>query len=168
MLHSLNKFLKQHYKENYEKALLQKYNFIKKFSDGINIEYLKEMCNDKNNKIYLYSINEVLTNDYKNEIIGIAVIRKILNTTTKIRIYIPLISIHIKMRSFGYGSVILDEITNKFNKTKILEIVLLSLDNTFDFYSKLGFIKSNVKFIEKNENIQDCIMMIKTISTQYE
>lgn len=151
------------YKENYENAIKQKHNFLKKFSDGINIDYLKEMCSDKNNKIYLYSINKVLTDDYKNEIIGIAVIRKILHTSTKIRIYIPLIAIHKNMRSFGYGSLILDEIINKFNKTKTLEIVLLSLDNTFDFYSKLGFIKSNVKFIEKNENTKDCIMMIKTI-----
>lgn len=164
MLFSLNKFLKNNYKDNYEKALSQKHNFIKKFSDGINIDYLKEMCNDKNNKIYLYSINEVLTTDYKNEIIGIAVIRKILHTFNKIRIYIPLIAIHKNMRSFGYGSIILDEITNKFNKTKTLEIVLLSLDNTFDFYSKLGFFKSNVKFIEKNENTKNCIMMIKTIN----
>ena len=151
------------FKDNYEKAIRQKHNFLKKFSDGINIDYLKEMCSDKNNKIYLYSINKVLTDDYKNEIIGIAVIRKILYTSIKIRIYIPLIAIHKDMRSFGYGSLILDEITNKFSKTKTLEIVLLSLDDTFDFYSKLGFIKSNVKFIEKNENIKDCIMMIKTI-----
>lgn len=163
MLLSLNKFLMSKYKENYEKAIKQKHNFLKKFSDGINIDYLKEMCSDKNNKIYLYSINKVLTDDYKNEIIGIAVVRKILHTSTKIRIYIPLIAIHKDMRSFGYGSLILDEICNKFNKTKTLEIVLLSLDNTFDFYSKLGFVKSNVKFIEKNENTKDCIMMIKTI-----
>lgn len=163
MLLSLNKFLMSNYKENYEKALKQKHNFLKKFSDGINIDYLKEMCSDKNNKIYLYSINKVLTDDYKNEIIGIAVIRKILHTSTKIRIYIPLIAIHKDMRSFGYGALILDEICNKFNKTKTLEIVLLSLDNTFNFYNKLGFVKSNVKFIEKNENTKDCIMMIKTI-----
>jgi len=165
MLLSLNKFLMSKFKDNYEKAIRQKHNFLKKFSDGINIDYLKEMCNDKNNKIYLYSINKVLTDDYKNEIIGIAVIRKILHTSTKIRIYIPLIAIHKDMRSFGYGSLILDEIINKFNKTKTktLEIVLLSLDNTCDFYGKLGFVKSNVKFIEKNENTKDCIMMIKTI-----
>ena len=163
MLLSLNKFLMSKYKENYEKAIKQKHNFLKKFSDGINIDYLKEMCSDKNNKIYLYSINKVLTDDYKNEIIGIAVVRKILHTSTKIRIYIPLIAIHKDMRSFGYGALILDEIINKFNKTKTLEIVLLSLDDTFDFYSKLGFVKSNVKFIEKNENTKDCIMMIKTI-----
>lgn len=163
MLLSLNKFLMSNYKENYEKALKQKHNFLKKFSDGINIDYLKEMCSDKNNKIYLYSINKVLTNDYKNEIIGITVIRKILHTSTKIRIYIPLIAIHKDMRSYGYGSLILDEIYNKFNKIKTLEIVLLSLKNTFNFYNKLGFVKSNVKFIEKTENTKDCIMMIKTI-----
>ena len=163
MLFSLNKFIMSKFKDNYEKALLQKHNFIKKFSDGINIDYLKEMCNDKNNKIYLYSMNEILTDNYKNEIIGIAVIRKILHSTSKIRIYIPLIAIHKNMRSFGYGSLILDEIINKFNKTKTLEIVLLSLQSSFEFYKKLGFVKSNVKFIEKTENVKNCIMMIKTI-----
>lgn len=163
MLYSLNKFLKHFYKENYIKAISQKHNFIKKFCNDINTEYLKEMCNDNKNKIYLYSMNEVLTENYKNEIIGIVVVRKILHTSTKIRIYVPLIAIHLNMRSLGYGSLILDEICNKFNKNKILEIVLLSLENTFNFYSKLGFEKSIVKFIKKNENTKNCIMMIKTI-----
>jgi N-acetylglutamate synthase-like GNAT family acetyltransferase len=163
MLYSLNKFLKQKFSDNYEKAINQRHNFILKFSNGINIEYLKEICNDKNNKIYLYTINDFITDNYKNEIIGIAVVRTILNNNTKIRIYIPLITIHKEMRSFGYGTIILEEIIQKFNKKNIFEIVLLSLQTSYDFYEKLGFIKSNVKFIEKKENIKDCIMMIKTI-----
>ena len=163
MLISLNKFLKSKFKEKYEKALKQKHNFIAKFCDNINADYLKEMCDDTNNKIYLYSINEVLTDNYKNEIIGIAVIRKILNTNNKTRIYIPLISIHTSMRSYGYGKIILEEIIDKYNREKTLEIVLLSLVSSYDFYSKLGFTKSNVKFIEKNETIENCIMMIKVI-----
>ena len=46
------------------------------------------MCQDDKNKIYLYSINEIITDNYKNEIIGFVVIRKILNTIDKTRIYI--------------------------------------------------------------------------------
>lgn len=160
MLYSLNKFLKSNFKDNYEKALSKKHKFVAKFSSGINIEYLLEMCNDKNNKIYIYSINE---NPTKNDVIGIAVIRTILNSNNKIRIYIPLIAIHKDMRSFGYGSIIIDEIINKFNKTKTLEIVLLSLTSSYNFYIGLGFEKARVKYIEKNENIQDSIMMIKVI-----
>lgn len=165
MLISLNKFLKSKFKDKYEKALKQKHKLIAKFSENINIDYLKEMCDDKNNKIYLYSINDILTDNYKNEIIGIVVIRKILNTTSKIRIYIPLISIHQDMRSFGYGSIIIDEIVNKYHKNKTLELVLLSLKSSYDFYSKLGFVKSTIKFIEKNETINDCIMMINIYYT---
>ena len=59
--------------------------------------------------------------------------------------------------------ILLEEIIQKFNKKSILEIVLLSLQTSYNFYEKLGFVKSNIKFIEKNENIQDCIMMNKTI-----
>jgi predicted GNAT family N-acyltransferase len=161
MLISLNKFLKSKFKENYEKAYKQKYKLIAKYCDNINIDYLKEMCDDTNNKIYLYSINEVLTDNYKNEIIGIAVIRKILNTKSKTRLYIPLISIHLSMRSYGYGQTIIDQIVNKYTKNNTLEIVLLSLESSYEFYSKMGFIKSNVKFIEKHETIGNCIMMTK-------
>jgi ribosomal protein S18 acetylase RimI-like enzyme len=164
MLISLNKFFKSKFTDKYEKAIKQKYKFIMKFCENINIVYLKEMCNDKSNNIYIYSINDNLTDNYKNEIIGIVVIRKILNTSTKIRIYVPLISIHTSMQSYGYGSIIMDEIISKYYKNKTLEIVLLSLKSSYDFYSKLGFFNFNVKFIKKNETIGDCIMMIKIIN----
>jgi ribosomal protein S18 acetylase RimI-like enzyme len=166
MLINLNKFLKIYFKDNFIKAQEQKYNFIYKYCANINIDYLKSMCLDSNNKILLYGINNKLTENYKNEIIGIIVYRIILSTANKIRIYIPLISIHKNMRSAGYGSLILDELIAKYSKNKTLEIVLLSLESSVDFYNKLGFIKSNVKYIQKNETIDNCIMMKKVIDSK--
>jgi hypothetical protein len=160
MLISLNKFLKIKFKDKYEKSQKQKHKLIAKYSEKINIDYIKELCNDKNNKIFLYSINNTLTDNYKNEIIGIVIIRKILNTISKIRLYIPLISIHSTMRNYGYGICIIDEIVKKYTNNKTLEIVLLSLKNSYEFYKKLGFYYTNVKFIKQNETIGDCIMMM--------
>ena len=149
MLINLEKFLKMKFKEKekLQKAYNQKYNFVYKFCENINIEYLKTMCSDINNKILLYIINEKLTENYKNEIIGILVYRIILCSSNKIRIYIPLISIHKDMRAYGYGSIILEEFIAKYHKNKILELVLLSLQSSHDFYEKIGFQKSNVKYI---------------------
>jgi ribosomal protein S18 acetylase RimI-like enzyme len=165
MLISLNKFFKLKFKnkEQIEKAHEQKYKFLLKFTSNINTEYLKTICSDSNNKILLYTINEKLTENYKNEIVGIVVYRIILHSFDIKRIYISLISIHEKMRSLGYGSVILDEFIAKYQKNKTLELVLLSLQSSYDFYKKLGFEKSKVKYIQKNEIIDDCIIMAKKI-----
>ena len=163
MLININKFLKTHFKDNLIKAQEQKYKFIHRFCENINIGYIKTMTFDLNNKIFLYTMNQVLTDNYKNEIIGIIVYRIILCNSSKIRIYIPLVSIHKDMRSYGYGSIILDEFIEKYHKNKILELVLLSLESSYDFYNKLGFAKSNVKYIQKKETIENCIMMVKII-----
>lgn len=163
MLININKFLKTYFKDDLIKAHEQKHKFIHRFCENINIDYLKSMCTDSNNKIFLYTMNQVLTENYKNEIIGIIVYRIILLNYKKIRIYIPLISIHKDMRSYGYGSLILDDFIKKYYKNRIIELVLLSLESSYDFYSKLGFTKSDVKYIKKNETIENCIMMIKTI-----
>jgi len=163
MLYSLNKFLNINYPNNYAKAIKYKYKFISKYCDNINIDYLKKISSDTNNLIYLYTINSVLTSDYKNEIIGIVVIRKILYTEKKIRIYVPLISLRVDAREYGYGTVILQEIEKKFSKRETLEIVLLSLQSSVNFYLKLGFQISYVKFIEKNEILEDNVQMVKII-----
>jgi ribosomal protein S18 acetylase RimI-like enzyme len=165
MLININKFLKTYFKDNLTKALEQKHKFIYKYCENINIDYLKAICLDSNNKILLYTINEKLTTNYKNEIIGILVYRIILSKRNKMRIYIPLISIHKDMRSYGYGSIILDDFIRKYKKNKTLELVLLSLESSFDFYNKLGFVKSDVKYIEKKETIENCIMMKKVIES---
>lgn len=163
MLININKFLKTYFKDNLNKALKQKHKFIYKYCENINIDYLKAICLDSNNKILLYTINDKLTENYKNEIIGIIVYRIILSKHNKMRIYIPLISIHKDMRSFGYGGIILDDFIAKYHTNKTLELVLLSLESSFDFYNKLGFVKSDVKYIKKKENIENCIMMRKLI-----
>lgn len=164
MLININKFLKTYFKDNLTKAISQKHKFLHRFCENINVEYLKTMCTDPKNKILLYTMNQVLTDNYKNEIIGIIVYRIILCSSNKIRIYIPLISIHKDMRSYGYGSIILDDFIKKYYKNKTVELVLLSLESSYDFYSKLGFAKSNVKYIQKNETIENCIMMTKVIN----
>ena len=165
MLINLDKFLKLKFKnkEQLKKAHEQKHKFLLKFCTNINIEYLKGICSDVNNKILLYTINEKLSDNYKNEIIGLIVYRIILYNSNKTRIYISLIAIHKKMRSFGYGSIILDEFISKYQNNKILELVLLSLQSSYDFYEKLGFEKSDVKYIQKNEIIDNCVMMLKKI-----
>ena len=165
MLINLDKFFKLKFKDKEQllKAHEQKHKFLLKFCKNINVEYLKGICSDLNNKILLYTINDKLSDNYKNEIIGIIVYRIILCNSNKTRIYVSLISIHEKMRSFGYGSIILDEFISKYQKNKLLELVLLSLQSSYDFYEKLGFEKSDVKYIQKNEIIDDCVMMLKKI-----
>jgi ribosomal protein S18 acetylase RimI-like enzyme len=163
MLININKFLKTFFKNKLAKAQEHKHKFIYKYCENINIDYLKSICLDSNNKILLYTINETLTDNYKNEIVGIIVYRIILSRHNKMRIYIPLISIHKDMRSYGYGSIILDDFIAKYQKNKTLELVLLSLESSFNFYNKLGFLKSDVKYIKKKESIENCIMMIKVI-----
>ena len=165
MLININKFFKINFKDNLTKAQKQKHNFIYKYCENINIDYLKSMCLDSNNKILLYTINEKLTDNYKNEIVGIIIYRIILYRSNKLRIYIPLISIHKDMRSYGYGSIILNDFIEKFQKNNTLELVLLSLESSFNFYNKLGFVKSDVKYIKKKETIDNCIMMKKVIKT---
>ena len=91
MLININKFLKTYFKDNLTKAISQKHKFLHRFCENINVEYLKTMCTDPKNKILLYTMNQVLTDNYKNEIIGIIVYRIILCSSNKIRIYIPLI-----------------------------------------------------------------------------
>jgi ribosomal protein S18 acetylase RimI-like enzyme len=152
MLYNLNKFYKS------KKIEIEKYKFIATYCNNINTEYLQRICEDKNNKIYLYTINQTLNVNYMDEIIGIAIIRTILKNKSKTRIYIPLISVHKDMRNYGYGNIIMNEIKNKYNNL-ILEIVLLSLKSSYDFYKKIGFIKSRVHYIKQNETIGSCIMM---------
>jgi ribosomal protein S18 acetylase RimI-like enzyme len=158
MFITLNKFIKLFFTE---KELNKKHYFINKFCENINKEYIKNLVNDKNNKILLYSINNKLSDNYKNEIIGIIIYRIILYNNTKIRIYISLISIHKNMRDMGYGNIIIEEFINKFNKNKIIEFVLLSLPSSYEFYKKIGFEKTNIKYIQKKEIIDNNIMMIK-------
>lgn len=161
MLLTFEEYIKKKYNNNREKYILakaKKYLLFKRFCDNININYIKEKCNDKNNKILLYSIN----GQAYNEIVGLLMYRIILNTKNKIRVYLSIITVKECMRSYGYGQLILDEFVNKFNKDgKELEIVLLSVSESYSFYEKNGFMKENIQYIQKNEDVTNNIMMKK-------
>ena len=137
---------------NKEKKL-NKILFYHKFCDNISRSYLETISQDQNNKFYLYSIGG---NNY-HDIAGVIIYRIILNTPKKYRIFISTIGIHPNVRNSGYGSIIIKEIIKKFNKN--LEIVLLSLPSSEKFYEKLGFVKSDVRYILNNKNIGENIMM---------
>ena len=97
MLISFSKYINHKFK-NKELKLLAKnnrYKFVKKFIDNINLDYLKELCEDKNNKILIYSISNDL--NFRN-FFGIIIYRKILDNKFKKRIYLSLISLHKKVR----------------------------------------------------------------------
>jgi len=166
MLLTFVEYIKKKYYDNQEKYALakeKKYLLFKRFCDNISIEYIKEKCKDSNNKILLYSIN---SKDYKesNELVGIIMYRIIMNTKKKLRVYLCLMSIRESMRDYGYGQLLLNELTEKFNiKNKNIEIVLLSVPESYNFYEKNGFIKEDVKYIKNHEDITDNIMMKKEL-----
>lgn len=161
MLLSFNDYLSIKFKDkNKIKLLKNKRNiFIRNFCGLINKDYIEQISNDKHNKLLLYSINPTPLTHINNEIVGIVIYRIILYTDKLIRIYIPIISIHKHMRNKGYGSIIINELIEKFNN-KNLEIVLLSLPSSKKFYEKLGFIEKNIKYIENKEVIDNNIMMV--------
>jgi predicted GNAT family N-acyltransferase len=164
MLLTFEEYIKKKFiynREKYDLAKTKKYLLFKKFCDNINIEYIKEKCKDNNNKILLYSINGKECND----IIGILMYRIILNNKQKLRIYLTLMSVKEQMREYGYGKLLLNELIEKFNmKNKNIEIVLLSIPESYHFYENNGFIQKNIKYIEKNEDTQNNFMMVKYLS----
>lgn len=139
------------------------YKYISKFCEVIDIEYIKRISSSSqdNKQIIFYSINSFLSKySIKNEIIGCIIFKTILNTKEKKRIYIPLITVHKKMRSIGYGKMIMDDFIKKYKKNcQILEIVLLSLPESLKFYLDYGFSISRSKFIERNEEIENNIIL---------
>ena len=103
-----------------------------------------------------------------NSVIGIIMYRKILDTKRKIRIYLIILSIQENMRNYGYGQLLLDEFCNSFKnrnkyKNKKIEIVLLSLQSSINFYKKNDFIEKNNKFITNHEDIDDYVTMFKIL-----
>ena len=138
----------------------KKEKFIKNFCETIDSTYITDKINDKNNKILFYLINNTFSN-LINETMGIVIYRIISNNKNLLRIYISLISIHKKMRSKGYGTLILKDIVSYFQKykNKNKEIVLLSLPSSYQFYKGFGFKECYSKYIEKNELINENICM---------
>lgn len=160
-LFKLYNYNNQQKQEKYFKV----YKFIEKMCNNIEEEYIQRICSDKNNHILLYSINNELSKySIKNEIIGFIIYRIILNTKDVKRIYISLFSIHPEMRNVGYGENILNEFIEKMRKEgQILELVLLSLPSSVNFYKKNDFFTTSNKFISNHEQIDDNIILMRKI-----
>lgn len=139
-------------------AIQKRHLFIKKFCDEINIEYIKNISNDKRNILLIYTINDYIHDKIDNEIAGIIIYKVIMNSKNLKRIYIPIISLKKGFRSMGYGELLFQNFVEKFNNNNI-EFVLLSLPNSLNFYYKLGFIPSTIKYIENNEEIGKNVML---------
>ena len=132
--------------------------------DRFNLEYIRQICQDKNNKINLFCINTNMNYSIKNEIVGILIYRIILNSKKLLRIYISVLSLENEFRDMGYGGTMIEIfIKNIKNKEKNVEIVLMSLPESVVFYKKLGFLESDNTYIKKNENIGQNIIMKKSI-----
>lgn len=137
--------------------------FIKQYCLGIDIDYIRRVSYDCNNTILFYNLNKSLSKySIRNEIVGCIIYRIILNQPYKKRIYISLLSVHYKVRGLGYGQNIIDAVIEKHKREKQeLEVVLLSLPSSVEFYKRLGFIESNSKFIQNHEYIEDNVILCK-------
>lgn len=172
MLFTYNSFINYKFKYSINKKKIAKeksFLFINKFCDNIHTDYIKKISNDNNNKILVYSINNSISH-FHNEIIATIIYRIILNTPNLLRIYIPLLSIKKKMQGKGYGTLIFKELIQYFKKYKNqnIEILLLSLPSSYNFYKSLKFYKSSSKFIENTEIIDDNIIMKFFINNEKE
>lgn len=144
---------------------LKEFVYVQNFcKDKFNLEYIKQICEDKNNKIDLFCINTNITSYIKNEIVGILIYRIILNSKKLLRIYVSVLSLENEIRNMGYGGMMIKTFINNLKKKeKNIEIVLLSLPESVFFYKKIGFLKSENTYIKKNENIGENIVMKKSI-----
>ena len=166
-----NKRQRKSFIKNYK---TKKYKYLKHFTKetDLSYEYMKKKAYNKHNKLYIYSIqttqytyhtskqrrNQIRIDYTPNNIAGALLYRVIMQTTTKKRIYIPLVSILHKFRGLGYGILLLNDLINHFSlthPTKKLEIVLLSLPKTVSFYKTYGFVEGSSKYIEKHEVLED-------------
>lgn len=163
MLITLHKLLLlfQKEKRNHIKNNIHKY--IKKICPTIDDNYIKDKL--MNHKLIFYTFNTEITKySVYNEICGCLFYKIILQTKYKKRIYISLIGINPKISGNGYGSIFLDEFIQKYKRNnQILELVLLSLPESKNFYISLGFTRNSSIYIEKNEEIGDNIILTKII-----
>lgn len=70
--------------------------------ENVSDKFINKICLDKSNKIYFYGINEEIN---ISEIVGVCIIRRILENKNKKRFVILLIGIHPKVRKCGYGTI---------------------------------------------------------------
>lgn len=141
------------------------HKFVSILCPSIDYDYILNKVNDKNYRLLFYSINTSLTkNTIRNEVVGCLLYKTILNDKSKKRIYISLIGIQPQVSGNGYGKIFLEEfIGNQKRVDQQLEIVLLSLPSAKDFYISMGFMEGRCRYIEKNEEIGENIILIKSV-----
>ncbi len=127
-------------------------------------EYINKIINCKRNKIYILLNCSNYDRIYLTDVIGFIVIRNI-GITNKIQRYaIPMLGIHNKVRSCGYGKMLLDQIILFLKKNKIIELVLHSLEKSKLFYINYGFIKiEKNKYLERIEELENDSILLKYI-----
>ncbi|MBT6753617.1 GNAT family N-acetyltransferase [bacterium] len=130
-----------------------KYNdIIKNYCNNINDGYLDNIISDSKSKLLVYCINGYFS---ENNIIGFIIYVKSLSKSIN-NYYILLCGINKEYREYGYGNCLLTEFEKfvKLSKSKYRKkIILHSLDDTLNFYTKNNYIISDLiyKTIEKYE-----------------
>ena len=184
MLIPFSRFLTEKYRHCNNKGVLVKkmkknsHKLIDRFvtDTELSSNYIQKKTRDKRNRMLLYNIlgeNEGDNTEYDHSmysfanIPGVILYRIIMKTSKRMRVYIPLISIHEDVRSCGYGTVILSELIEYFTRNKPigygLELVLLSLEESVGFYNRFGFKETTSHYIMKYEmSYTDEIMMLYT------
>ena len=143
------------FKEFKKNKLNDKFSFVNKYTKGSFKEgYVKNICQDKRNKILSYCLDSVL--NYEN-VPTIIISRKVFKTKDKVRYVLLLIVTQTDYRSLGYGNAAISDYFNYILDTKRkVEIILHSLVESENFYLKLGFEKiSKSLFLERLEGFNN-------------
>lgn len=154
MIFDFEKIIKKKYKHNklihfdeYKKISIEKLLIITpNYFMGISENYIKSiLINNTKLKILLITIGQKLIT---KDIVSIIICHKT-QTKNKIKYYILGFGIHKRLRKYGYGKNSLDEfinwikLNNKSDKQKSL--LLKSIESSFDFYVKYGFVQAELK-----------------------
>ena len=129
---------------NYKKDKILTVNFfIKKFANNINQKYIDKVCKSNNRILFLSKTGLINYED----IIATIIDRKILKVKGKVRYVIFIFAVLPKFRSMGYGKDSLIKYYDFIKKSKkITEIVLHSLKESINFYTKVGYKEIQINF----------------------
>lgn len=129
---------------NYKNDKISTVNFfIKKFANNINQKYIDKVCKSNNRILFLSKSGDINYND----IIATIIDKKILKVKGKVRYVIFIFAVLPKFRNMGYGRDSLIKYYDFIKKSKkITEIVLHSLKESINFYTKVGYKEIQINF----------------------
>lgn len=110
-----------------------KLSFLKNFNSNINNDFIYKILNNKKCKCIIFIENDV--------VISTIIYKKISNYIKKNKYIIHLFCVKQKFRNKGYGRHTFTSFCIFLSRktTKKIEIVLNYVNNTLNFYKKLGF-----------------------------